>query len=79
MIIGETLAIEGVMRVLRRDAWGTLYDQNDLKIAFAEGIGNVRAWPEGAEINKRLVLWRELRCLGVVVVEAMTQEGHSLL
>ena len=30
----------------------------------------MRAWPEGAEINKRLILWCELRCLGVVVVEA---------
>lgn len=70
MIVGETLAVEGVMRVLRRDAWGTLNDQNDLEIAFAEGIGDVRAWPEGTEFDKGLVLWRELRRLGIIIVEA---------
>ena len=41
VIVGEALAVEGVMRVLRCDAWGTLNDQNDLEIPFAEGVGDV--------------------------------------
>lgn len=70
MIVSETLAVEGVMCVLRRNPWGTLNHQNNLQIPFAEGVGDVRAWPEGAEINKRLILWREFRRLGIIIVEA---------
>ena len=70
MIVGETLAVEGVMGVLCRNAWGTLYHQYDLQISFAEGIGDVRAWPEGPEVDKRLILRHEFRRLGVVVVKA---------
>ena len=70
VIVGKTLAVEGIMRVLRRNPWGTLYYQYDLQVPFAEGVCDVRAWPEGAEINKRLVLWYEFRRLGIIIIEA---------
>ena len=41
MIVGETLAVEGIMCVLCRNTWSTLYHQYHLQILFSEGIGKI--------------------------------------